>query len=110
MNSFHSAEYFLIYINNSITNKTSKDFLTVAHIIIHNDSNNSDIHRSFKYCIQNFKTSVKIMNIRYQHIVYLEENKFRGSKKGPQYCIISFCLKDIPTFSELIIKNTRVKK
>ena len=29
-----------------------------------------------------------------QHIVYLEENKFKGRKKGLQYCIILFYSKD----------------
>ena len=38
----------------------SKMFLTVAHMGIHNGSSNGDIHKSLKYCIWNFKTSLKI--------------------------------------------------
>ena len=34
---------------------------------------------------------------------------FKGRKKGPQYWIISFCAKDIPTFNELVIKNALVQ-
>ena len=44
-------KYFLLYINNSTTDKISKNFLAVLHIGIHHDSNNGDIHRSLKYCI-----------------------------------------------------------
>ena len=50
-------KHFLPYINNSTTNKTSKFFPTVAHIVKDNGVNNGDIHRSLKYYIQNFKTS-----------------------------------------------------
>ena len=46
---------------------------------------------------------------KYKINIYLEENKFRGRKKGPQYCIISFYPKHVPTFNELVIKNTPVK-
>ena len=53
-------KHFLLYINNSTTNKMSKSFLTVVHIVIHNGGN---IHRSLKCCIQNFKTSLKKMKI-----------------------------------------------
>ena len=41
-------KHFLLYINNSTTNKMSKIFLTVVHIVIHNSGNNGDIHRSLK--------------------------------------------------------------
>ena len=66
MNSFHSAKWeriFLQCINNWTTNEISKIFLTVVHIIIHNVGNNGDIHRSFKCCIQNCKTSLKNIKI-----------------------------------------------
>ena len=66
MNSFYSAKWeriFLQYINNWTTNEISKIFLTVVHIIIHNVGNNGDIHRSFKCCIQNCKTSLKNIKI-----------------------------------------------
>ena len=62
MNSFYSAKWgniFLLYIKDSTTNKISKSFLTVVHIIIHNVGSNGDIHRSLKCCIQNFTTSLK---------------------------------------------------
>ena len=49
-------KHFLLYGNNSATNEISTIFLTVVHIVIHNGGNNSGIHRSLKYCIQNFKT------------------------------------------------------
>ena len=53
-------KHFLPYINNSTTNKMSKIFLIVVHIVIHNGGgNNGDIPRSLKYYIQNFKTSLK---------------------------------------------------
>ena len=56
-------KHFLLYINNSTTNKMSKIFLTVVHIVKHNGGNNGDIHRSLKYCIQKFKTSLNNMKI-----------------------------------------------
>ena len=34
----------------------------------------------------------------------------KGRKKGPQHWIISFYSKDVPTFNELVIKNTLVKR
>ena len=56
----------------------------------------------------------KLWNLseKYENIkpIYLEENKLNSRKKGPQYCIISFYSKDIPTFNELVNKNTPVKK
>ena len=64
-------KHFLLYINNSTTNKMSKSFLTVVHIVIHNGGN---IHRSLKCCIQNLYAT------------------------------------DVPTFNELVIKNTLVKR
>ena len=56
-------KHFLLYINNSTTNKISKKFLIVVHIVIHNGGNNGDMPRSLKYYIQNFKTSLKNMKI-----------------------------------------------
>ena len=50
------------------------------------------------------------MKIYNQHILYLEENKFKGANKNPQYCIILFLPNDIPAFNELVIKNTLVEK
>ena len=44
-------KYFLIYINNSTTNKISKIVLTVVHIVTDNGGNGGDIHRSLKYCM-----------------------------------------------------------
>ena len=52
-------KHFLLYINNSTTDEISKIFQTVLHIVIHNCGNSSDIHRSLKYCVQNFKASLK---------------------------------------------------
>ena len=57
-------KHFLLYINNSTINKISKIFLIVVHIVIHNDGSSGDTHKSLKYCIQNFKTSLKNMNIK----------------------------------------------
>ena len=56
------------------------------------------------------KTSLKNMKIQNQIFLYLEENKIKHRKKPPEYWIISFYSKDIPTFNELVIKNTLVKK
>ena len=56
-------KHFLLDINNSASNEISKNVLTVVHIVICNGANNGDIHRSLKYCIQNFKTSLKNMKI-----------------------------------------------
>ena len=113
MNSFYSAKWeniFYYILTIKLLIKYWKIFLTMVHIAIHNSGNNSDIHRSLKYCIKNFKTSLKNMKIWDQHILYLEENKVKGRKKGPQYWIILFYSKDILTFNELVIKNTLVKK
>ena len=66
MNSSYSAKceiIFLLYINNSTTNKMSKIFLTVVHIVIHNVGNSGDMHRSLKCYFQNFKTSLKNIKI-----------------------------------------------
>ena len=66
MNSFYSTKrknIILLYINNSTANEISKVFLTVVHIVIHNVGNNGDIHGSLKFCIQNFKTSLKNIKI-----------------------------------------------
>ena len=57
-------KYFLLYIGNSATNKILKNFLVVVHIVIRNGSKNGEIHISLKYCIQNFKISLK--NIVYE--------------------------------------------
>ena len=62
-------KHFLLYINNATTNEKSKIFQTVVHIVIHSGGNNGDIHRSLKYCIQNFKTSLKNIKILNQHIL-----------------------------------------
>ena len=56
-------KHFLLYINNSTTNKMSKMFLIVVHIVIHNGGNNGDIPRGLKCYIQNFKTSLKKLKI-----------------------------------------------
>ena len=56
-------KHFLLYINNSTTDKTSKHFLSVVHIVIHNGGNNGDIYRSLKYCIQKVKTFLKNIKI-----------------------------------------------
>ena len=47
-----NEEIFLLYINNSTTNKILKFFLTAVHIVIHKSGNNFDKHRSLKYFIQ----------------------------------------------------------
>ena len=54
---------FLLYTNNSTANEISNIFQTVVHIVIHSGGNNGDVHRSWKYCIQNFKTSLKNIKI-----------------------------------------------
>ena len=65
---------------------------------------------AWKIAFKTYKTSLKNMKIQYQHILYLEENKFKGRKNAPQYWIISFYSKDIRSFNKLVIKNTLVKK
>ena len=55
----------------------------MVHVVIHNGCNNGDIHKCLKYYIQNFKISLKNMKIENQHILYLEENKFKGKNKDP---------------------------
>ena len=52
----------------------------------------------------------KYENIISKYCISQKTNKLNNRKKGPQYCIISFYSKDIPTFYELVIKNTPVKK
>ena len=68
--------------------------------------NNGDIHKSLKYCIQNFKTSLKIMKI--QNIFY--ETNLKAERKVHGAWIIPFYSKDIPTSNELVIENTLVKR
>ena len=69
MNSCNSAKYIFYYINNSTTNEISKNILTVVRIVKHNAGTNGDIHRNLKYCIQNFKNSLRNMKIENQHIL-----------------------------------------
>ena len=65
-------KHFLLYINNSTTNKMSKNLLTVVHIFIHNGGNNGDIHRSMKYLLNS-----KLQNLseKYENIksAYLKQ-------------------------------------
>ena len=58
MNSFYSAKR-----ENSTTNAISKIFVTVVHIVIHNDGSNGDTNRSLECCIPNFKASLKNIEI-----------------------------------------------
>ena len=97
-------KHFLQYINNSATNKISNIFLTVVHILIHNGSNNGDIHRSLKYCIQNFKTST---NPQYKINIFYKTN-LKTERKTHRFDNL-FLLKNIATLNELVIKNTLVK-
>ena len=67
MNSFYSAKWgniFYYILTIQILIKYLKIFLTVVHIVIYNGSKNGDIHRSLKYCIYNFKTSLKNVKIQ----------------------------------------------
>ena len=59
-----------------------------------------------------FKTSKPPWKVwKYKiNIVYLKKNKFNRKRKGSQYCIILFYSKDLPTFNELVIKNSPIKK
>ena len=72
--------------------------LTVPHVVIH-IGNKGYIHGNLKDC--NFKTSKNPWN---QHIVYLQ-GKTHETRKSPFTPNIY-----IPTFNELMIKNTHVKK
>ena len=115
--SFYSAirNFFWLYINNSAANKISKKYPRVVHIVMQNGSNNGAIHRSLKYFIQNFKISLKNMKIWNQDILYIlkktrKRNWEKSIKRSPRCWTISFYSKDIPTFNELVIKNTLVKK
>ena len=56
-------KHFLLHVNNLTTNEIQKNFLTVVHIVIYNAGNNGDIHRNWKCCMQNFKTSLKNIKI-----------------------------------------------
>ena len=73
---FEIIEQIHVYVvdfSNSTTNEISKMFLSVVHIIIRNGGNNGDIHRSLKYCIQNFKISVKNM-LKYKISIFYKTN------------------------------------
>ena len=61
--------------------------LTVAHVVIH-IGNKGDIHRSLKYCdVETSKHPWKHENIKWIYCaVYLSENKFNITKKGPKCC------------------------
>ena len=56
---FEMRKDFLLYMNNSTTNKTSKIFLTVVRVVIHNGGNNGDKHKNLKCCIQNLFEKLK---------------------------------------------------
>ena len=66
MNSFYSAKWENIFhytLAIKLLVKYRKSFLTMVYIVIQNGGNNDDIHRSLKYCIQNFKISLRSMKI-----------------------------------------------
>ena len=84
MNSFYSIKlanilYYILTIQLLIKyQKLSWQWYILQYAI---GGNNGDIHKSLKYCIQNFKTSLKNINLWNQHILCLEENKFKGREK-----------------------------
>ena len=69
MNSFYSSKWQNIFINNSATNKTLENLLTVAHIAIDNGGK-MVTYSGLKYCIQNYKTSLKIWKYKI-NILYI---------------------------------------
>ena len=50
--------------------------------------------------------SEKYKNIKSTYSI----KQIEGRKKGPQYLLISLYSKHIPTFNEIVIKNTLVKR
>ena len=70
-------KFFLLYINNSTTNKISnylkylrnKIFLTVVHIVINNGSNNGDIHRLEILRLKLQNLSEKCVNIKSTYFI-----------------------------------------
>ena len=92
-------EYFLLCVNNSTTNKTSKTLLTVVHIVIHNGSNNGAWNIAFKASKPLWKMWKYKINI------------FYTLKKTERPTVIDnlVLLKRYTTFNELVIKNTLVK-
>ena len=73
-----NEEMFLLYIKNSTTHKI---FLTVVHIVIHNGSNNGDIHRNLKCCIKSFKTSLKSVKIKINIFHTLKKRNLKTERK-----------------------------
>ena len=71
MNSFYSAKWgniFLLYMNNWTTNKISKFFITVVHVVIQNLGSNGDIRQKLEMLhskLQNFSEKDKIVKSTY---------------------------------------------
>ena len=61
--------------------KDRKTFLEMVRIVIRNDGNNGDIHRSLKYCIQNFKASLKNIKIKISIFYILKKTKLKAERK-----------------------------
>ena len=66
---------------------------------MHNGGNNGDIHRNLKYCIQNFKTSLK--NTYKLNIFYKTNLK---TERRPTV------LDNLNVLNELVVKSTHVKR
>lgn len=64
-------------MNYSTTNIISKHFLTVVHIVMHNDGNNDDKQRSLKYYIQNFNTFLKIWKYKIKILFILKKTNLK---------------------------------
>ena len=66
MSSFYSAKwekYFYYILTIQLLIKYRKNILVVVHIVTHNGGNDGNIHRSLRYCIQNFEKKKKNMKI-----------------------------------------------
>ena len=66
MSSFYSVKwekYFYYILSIQLLIKYRKNILVVVHIVTHNGGNDGNIHRSLRYCIQNFETFLKNMKI-----------------------------------------------
>ena len=88
--------HFLLYINNS----------TISILMKYQKCSNSGTYRTKQWRYQWWHTQkLEILHSKLQNL----SEKYKNIKSAysiPQYLIITFHLKDIPTFNKLVIENT----
>ena len=76
-------KYLLFYISFSTTNKTSKNILTVLHIIIHNGDNNGDTYvAAWDIVMKASKPPSRIWKYKIDILCILKKTNLQPEKKA----------------------------